>query len=568
MKTHARSLTLVFASIVVAAFCVPLVGCGGKTEVSIRDVVADIHTEKQAVYLDSPRFDVLPSGVAGDLEYSKPPQVMLEWGYNIPNKVLSNVASVKVEVARGGDFSAADVYTVDKSEVSCAVSNLFAQSSYQCRVSYVDGDGSAVVSATSSFVTGAAPRLMDVGGVTNVRDLGGYVRDDGTLVKQGMIYRCGQLNLDGASAVTPVVTDEGKRVMLDDMGVKTEIDLRGRTNENGGLTDTSVLGDGVDYKLIAMDWESTIFNRKAQIVEFFDILAEPASYPIIFHCKIGTDRTGLCAFLVNALLGVSEEDLYRDYMFSNFADIDGSRNTSAIDSVINEACSYDGDSLAEKTEALLLSYGVSQADIDSVRSILSTTERPVAADDREAVARRHALGTGNIDMTAIPNVAAWVRYGKSGTTTSAGSDDIIFSETDGIRNLTATSDGFYFRCDQASENYEGDVNVKLNGVDGARSIKSTSSVKTASVDILADERTDRIILYVGTSGGNGEFGATLARGSDVLAASVGRVGGDLKNIYRIDFELDLDEVSVLTLTLDCETAKVLDIAGIAVTEKA
>ena len=39
---------------------------------------------------------------------------------------------------------------------------------------------------------------------------------------------------------------------------------------------------------------------------------------LLLHCSIGTDRTGVICFLINALLGVSEEDLYKDYLFSMF----------------------------------------------------------------------------------------------------------------------------------------------------------------------------------------------------------------------------------------------------------
>ena len=45
----------------------------------------------------------------------------------------------------------------------------------------------------------------------------------------------------------------------------------------------------------------------------FAIFGNKDNYPIVMHCSIGTDRTGMLAFLINSLLGVSEEDLYKDY---------------------------------------------------------------------------------------------------------------------------------------------------------------------------------------------------------------------------------------------------------------
>ena len=40
---------------------------------------------------------------------------------------------------------------------------------------------------------------------------------------------------------------------------------------------------------------------------------DPANYPIDFHCIAGQDRTGAVAFILNALLGVEEEELYLDW---------------------------------------------------------------------------------------------------------------------------------------------------------------------------------------------------------------------------------------------------------------
>ena len=84
------------------------------------------------------------------------------------------------------------------------------------------------------------------------------------------------------------------------------------------------------------------------------------------HCSIGTDRTGMLAFLINALLGVSEEDLYKDYLYSNFANIGGNRNPSTINTYIKTFKYYDGETLAEKAKNYLISVGVSEQDINTL----------------------------------------------------------------------------------------------------------------------------------------------------------------------------------------------------------
>jgi protein-tyrosine phosphatase len=45
----------------------------------------------------------------------------------------------------------------------------------------------------------------------------------------------------------------------------------------------------------------------------FALLADESSYPLVFHCLGGKDRTGLIAALVLGVLGVVDEDIARDY---------------------------------------------------------------------------------------------------------------------------------------------------------------------------------------------------------------------------------------------------------------
>ena len=105
----------------------------------------------------------------------------------------------------------------------------------------------------------------------------------------------------------------------------------------------------------------------------FELLSNPENYPVIFHCNIGTDRTGMIAYLLNALLGVSEEDLIRDYLFSNFADIGGLRNMNNLKKSVyyKSVHSAQGNSLSEKTYNCLLEFGVQRAQLDAIIDILS-----------------------------------------------------------------------------------------------------------------------------------------------------------------------------------------------------
>jgi protein-tyrosine phosphatase len=51
-------------------------------------------------------------------------------------------------------------------------------------------------------------------------------------------------------------------------------------------------------------------------VQIFALLADETTYPAVFHCTTGKDRTGLVAALVLGALGVSDDDIVRDYAMS------------------------------------------------------------------------------------------------------------------------------------------------------------------------------------------------------------------------------------------------------------
>ena len=101
-------------------------------------------------------------------------------------------------------------------------------------------------------------------------------------------------------------------------------------------------------------------------------VADEENYPMIIHCSVGTDRTGMFAFLINALLGVSEEDLCRDYLFSNFGAIGSKRKITQLKESMyyTEVMNAQGNTLSEKAYNYLADLGVPTDQLDSVISIL------------------------------------------------------------------------------------------------------------------------------------------------------------------------------------------------------
>ncbi len=58
---------------------------------------------------------------------------------------------------------------------------------------------------------------------------------------------------------------------------------------------------------------------RRQIIKALEVIAEPANHPVLFHCMVGKDRTGILAAVVLELLGVSDEDIARDYAMTEIS---------------------------------------------------------------------------------------------------------------------------------------------------------------------------------------------------------------------------------------------------------
>lgn len=328
------------------------------------DETVELHTEKQSKFLNG-KYRSAYLYANGTKEKSRPEPVEFRWAYA---QAQAGVTQYTLSISESPDMQNAMSCTTG--EQSILVYNLKIATTYYWTVT-ADGKTSEPVQFATA---GDAPRNLYVDGVTNVRDLGGWMTESGTRTKQGMIYRCGRLNESNTDEVHIEITESGKKVMLDLLGVKTEIDIRKVENgETGGIT-ASPLGESVAYYGIPMEWEGGTFNgNHNELLRVFSILADEANYPVIFHCNIGTDRTGMIAYLVNALLGVSEEDLCRDYLFSNFGKIGSLRRPSGLeDSVYYQSvAAAEGNTLQEKAYNCLVGFGVPREQLDSIIRILS-----------------------------------------------------------------------------------------------------------------------------------------------------------------------------------------------------
>ena len=238
--------------------------------------------------------------------------------------------------------------------------------------------------AEGTFSTEAqAPRILRIGpdgkhqGVANFRDIGGRIVADGRRIRQGLVYRSGGLNGNahtnshGFATGRAFLSERLRRYMTETLGIRTDIDLRKET-ERMGLT-CSPLGAGVKW---VCDWENYYGYGRVQkdgleqTKKIFRVLMDERNYPVVIHCAAGADRTGTVSFLLEALLGVGDDELCVDYQISSWTG--GFKKSLAwYDWLLKVFDAYPGKTLSERVCGFLTGpCGFTAEEIDRIRSIL------------------------------------------------------------------------------------------------------------------------------------------------------------------------------------------------------
>ncbi len=249
----------------------------------------------------------------------------------------------------------------DLAEPRAEVAHLFLDTSYAWKVIARRRNDPIAESPVWRFVTHpATPRWIEVPGITNVRDLGGWPLPGNRMVRQGMVYRSGQLN--GGREITP----QGKEVLTHQLGIRTDLDIRWSDQEE---TLPVLDQDRVQYINIPILGYGRICEDedKENYPRVFELFAQPSNYPILFHCAAGADRAGTLAFVLKALLGVAEEDLFRDYNLTSLSG-SGERDTASEGfQGLLDALAPFGNGYMERAENYLLSTGVTPEEIAAIR---------------------------------------------------------------------------------------------------------------------------------------------------------------------------------------------------------
>ena len=236
-----------------------------------------------------------------------------------------------------------------------------------CGAAFASGEASSPEEQAAETTVSAEEHAVPLEGVSNARQLGGYVTEDGRTVRENVLLRSGEL----AGA-----TEEDIKTLSEVYHVTTIVDFRnaeeieetpdpeisGAKNIHIALRDESMgaalknlMGSGEQdnpelafIERIRSGWNPLNENMYVDLIktdaaaaglrEFLDLLLEQEEgTAILWHCSGGKDRTSVAAAAILTLLGVDEETILDEFELTNELTAD------EIDAKVETSSQYTDD---------------------------------------------------------------------------------------------------------------------------------------------------------------------------------------------------------------------------------
>ena len=327
---------------------------------------------------------------------SKEPQTDLDYVYSNVNTSLSErkdipgafsvVLPTFTHCVRIVDCQTGEEWKETAAEGTYEIRNLIPGRIYRYYVLKSDG---AVLKSGSCTGRGQV-RMIDVPkangerNVFNIRDLGGWACSGGVM-KYGLVFRGGRLNGSnpGVSGSAIELTEQQIAYFKNVLHIADEIDLRTRNEISRDSINGSALGEDVGWINKTLGYyqysltDSTSENYAVLINRLAQNLAEGKTTYI--HCNSGADRSAQLCMFIEAICGVSQVDMERDYELTSYAfeyksgQIDRRRNmaTNACWKLLVQALqSETGNTIQEKAVNFLIRKGVTAYSVSVIREKL------------------------------------------------------------------------------------------------------------------------------------------------------------------------------------------------------
>lgn len=172
--------------------------------------------------------------------------------------------------------------------------------------------------------------------LVNFRDIGGITTVNGYKVKSKRLLRSGAVSDISISDKRKLLEeynlslivdfrDEGEILKQPDDNIEgvdyCNINIMQEIQET--TTDPDSISDGFNSEMAKEGMKSIykeiILDQTARrgYRHFIQMLTRQREGAVLFHCYAGKDRTGIGAAIILTILGVSEDDIFNDYMKTN-----------------------------------------------------------------------------------------------------------------------------------------------------------------------------------------------------------------------------------------------------------
>ena len=256
-----------------------------------------------------------------------------------------------------GTLTVIDGYTnvVTETEVTAGQSTIYNLTPH-CVSRYVLRNNNTVVCYGALYPKDNLRMIMTQRTI-NMRDIGGW-RCDGGTVRYGKLYRGGEVD----------TSDVG--LLHNTLGIRHELTLRYDAEYPQAF---SLIGSDVMWSQVNGPWY-TVNDPSAEYMILNTVFeCVKNGCPLYLHCSAGADRTGTQMLILEALLGMSQSDIEKEYelttLHTGAATESGARmrNENAWQRLMKELKKYPGQTLRDKAVSFALSIGFTIDDINEYR---------------------------------------------------------------------------------------------------------------------------------------------------------------------------------------------------------
>ena len=166
--------------------------------------------------------------------------------------------------------------------------------------------------------------VLHFDGPANFRDLGGHPTVDGGMLRYGLVFRSDSLSY---------LSDQDLARLRDELRVRTVIDLRAAHEVedfgHGPLEEhvrqlhmpivdqtrqpAGAKSEQARFLTLVEIYQFMLREYAHRFAAVLNVIADPETHPVVFHCAAGKDRTGLTAALILGICAVPDDLIVADF---------------------------------------------------------------------------------------------------------------------------------------------------------------------------------------------------------------------------------------------------------------